>query len=503
MVVTLPATALTGGKPADNRGSTGAGRRPLSEGPVAAMKKKRGQAHNHPEMTPQEMARCRPATEVDPLGLPIPTHVVSNDEYFPPFLQTPQQQQVEARVLDALESVPRRVNINRRQFLATSAGLAASFVALNEVFKQYAYGETLFRVASDATFDHHAFLADGPPSDLFVFDDQIHIVRGSLTDPWYAGDSLLVLAQGDSARFPKSPYLSNPWNPENHPDEFGNTWANWDPKLVGKNNMDATLFWLPSFIQACYLESQTSVAIISTVPGQIGYWLTRAYHQRPPNYARNVYETRSQEVLTAEQNFACREFINAVAGSTRALSQGMMYMGPGNLWYLQEQLDRFGVDAWKGYQHPTAKRDEDPNSTFEYWTMDDEALAFPTFAFIRDAYRKHGAAKPGLNCVRLPEESYQRMLPRWGGSTFTRASGTSPLRPTSRRPRRRSPNSTSSSSIAASGPPASTTTPWRTCGRGGCATASPTSRTRPSSPSCARRTRTFTPRSATSSPRRS
>src|SRR5262245_35218672 len=111
------------------------------------MKKKRGQSRNHPEMTPQEMARCRPATEVDPLGLPIPTHLVSNDEYFPPFLQTTHQKQVEARVLDALGSVPRRVNIDRRQFLATSAGLAASFVALNEVFRKYAYGETLFRVA--------------------------------------------------------------------------------------------------------------------------------------------------------------------------------------------------------------------------------------------------------------------------------------------------------------------------------------------------------------------
>jgi predicted TIM-barrel fold metal-dependent hydrolase len=365
------------------------------------MKKKRAQAHNHPEMTPQELARCRPAIEVDRLGLPIPTHVVSNDEYFPPFLQTPQQKQVEARVLDALDAVPRRVNINRRQFLATSAGLAASFVALNEVFRKYAFGETLFRVASDASFDHHAFLADGPPSDLFVFDDQIHIVRGSPPGLGYAGDSLLVLAQGDSARFPNSPYLSNPWNPHNLPDELGNTWANWDPKLIGKNTMDDTLFWLPNFIQACYFESQTSVALISNVPGQIGYWMTRAYHQRPPNPARNVYETRPLEVLTAEQNFASREFINAVAGSTRALSQGMMYMGPGNLWYLQEQIDRFSVDAWKGYQHPNAKRDDDPNSTFEYWTMDDEELAFPTFAFIRDAYRKHGASKPGLNCVNV------------------------------------------------------------------------------------------------------
>ena len=31
--------------------------------------KQRRQVHNHPEMTPQEMARCRPASEIDRLGL--------------------------------------------------------------------------------------------------------------------------------------------------------------------------------------------------------------------------------------------------------------------------------------------------------------------------------------------------------------------------------------------------------------------------------------------------
>jgi predicted TIM-barrel fold metal-dependent hydrolase len=103
--------------------------------------------------------------------------------------------------------------------------------------------------------------------------------------------------------------------------------------------------------------------------------------------------------VTAEQNFACREFINAMAGSTRALSHGLMYMGPGNLWYLQEQIDRFGVDSWKGYQVPNAKRDEDSDAPFESWTFDDEELAFPTFAFIQEAYRKHRRDKPGLNCI--------------------------------------------------------------------------------------------------------
>ena len=53
--------------------------------------------------------------------------------------------------------------ISRRQFLVTSAGLAASFVALNEVFREYAYGETLFRVAKDSGFDHRRLSGRRPP----------------------------------------------------------------------------------------------------------------------------------------------------------------------------------------------------------------------------------------------------------------------------------------------------------------------------------------------------
>jgi predicted TIM-barrel fold metal-dependent hydrolase len=379
-------------------------------------KDKRRQVHNHPEMTPQELARCRPAAEVDPVGLPIPTHLVSNEEYFPPFLQTSHQQHVEARVLDALDRVPKRLNISRRHFLATSAGLAASFVALNEVFRRYAFGDTLFRVAEESGFDHAAFVADGPPSDLFVFDDQCHLVRGAGVGHNVAL-SVRVIAQGETARLPNSPFVSNPWNPEHHGDEHGQPWGNWNPALMGRTNWDDTEFWFPNFIKYYFFESQTTVALISniTMIGHVG--TSAAGVKGAPATARNVYEARPYEAfVTAEQNFACREFINAVAGSTRALSHGLMYMGPGNLWYLQEQIDRFGIDSWKGYQVPNAKRDDDPDKPFEYWRFDDEELAFPTFAFIQEAYRKHRAVKPGLNCVAvhkgLGDSAFPSDIPR-------------------------------------------------------------------------------------------
>src|SRR5581483_10192554 len=107
-----------------------------------------------------------------------------------------------------------RLNISRRRFLTTSAGLAASFVALNEVFRKSAYGEALFRVGKEAGFDHAAFVADGPPPDLFVFDDQCHTVRGYAmkNGSHWAALTLRAIAQGDTARLPNSPFLLNPWN---------------------------------------------------------------------------------------------------------------------------------------------------------------------------------------------------------------------------------------------------------------------------------------------------
>jgi hypothetical protein len=48
-----------------------------------------------------------------------------------------------------------------------------------------------------------------------------------------------------------------------------------------------------------------------------------------------------------------------------------------------------------------AKRDDDPNSSFESWRFDDEELAFPTFEFLRENYRRNGHRKPGQNVVAV------------------------------------------------------------------------------------------------------
>src|SRR5277367_4613842 len=64
---------------------------------------------------------------------PVPTQIVSSDEYLP-VPQTPQQREVEARLKAMSDLLAKRQGLSRRRFFQTAAGMAASFVALNQVF---------------------------------------------------------------------------------------------------------------------------------------------------------------------------------------------------------------------------------------------------------------------------------------------------------------------------------------------------------------------------------
>ena len=64
---------------------------------------------------------------------PVPTQIVSSDEYLP-VPQTARQREVEARLIDMSDRLARRQGLSRRRFFQTAAGMAASFVALNQVF---------------------------------------------------------------------------------------------------------------------------------------------------------------------------------------------------------------------------------------------------------------------------------------------------------------------------------------------------------------------------------
>ena len=66
-------------------------------------------------------------------NLPIPTQVVSNEEFLP-LPQTHEQRAIEHHLLELAGSAAKSLGMGRRSFLQTTCGIAAAFVALNKVF---------------------------------------------------------------------------------------------------------------------------------------------------------------------------------------------------------------------------------------------------------------------------------------------------------------------------------------------------------------------------------
>ena len=107
--------------------------------------------------------------------LPIPARVVSNEEFIPP-PQTAEQQEYEARAQAISDRAAHRQGLSRREFLRTGSGMAASLLALNEV-----YGPCYAVEATEAD-DPKAF-EEKWPKDQFIFDVQTHHV--DVAKKWY------------------------------------------------------------------------------------------------------------------------------------------------------------------------------------------------------------------------------------------------------------------------------------------------------------------------------
>jgi uncharacterized protein len=314
-------------------------------------------------LSDEQLAQCAPADETDAYGMPIPTQIVSNGEYMPP-PQTEQQKRVEARTLELADGAARKLGLSRRQFLAGTGGTAAALLAMNEVFGRF------FDVKPIEMFESAAWAATGAPTNLFVFDDQTHTVRGSMPGP----AALRAVAQG-----PTSPgFTSNPFNSDGLLDELGRPWSSWSSTLVGAP-IGPDVFHVVNYIKNMFLDSQVSVAILSNVtPGTIQ--LPGEAAPRPP---KSIPDSLAGAILTAEQTVAVRDFVNRIAGSQRLLGHGLLFPGVGNRDYMQFQIDHYKPDSWKGYNiNRAAKLDSDPLSEMQRWQLDDEAVAYPTYELI-------------------------------------------------------------------------------------------------------------------------
>ncbi|HEY1264519.1 MAG TPA: hypothetical protein VGF06_13415, partial [Terriglobales bacterium] len=106
--------------------------------------------------------------------LPVPTQVISNEEY-QPIPQTAQQHRLEREIIAGADRHARCLGVDRRQFLQSSGGMALAFAAMNTVFGKF------FRVDAAEILDPSA--AGDSQTHSFIFDVQTHHVAMPSQNP--------------------------------------------------------------------------------------------------------------------------------------------------------------------------------------------------------------------------------------------------------------------------------------------------------------------------------
>jgi uncharacterized protein len=246
------------------------------------------------------------------LALPIPSRIVSNEEFIPP-PQTKQQKKYERRALEIADQGAKAQGMDRRAFLRTGSGVAASLVALNEVFGR------CYDVSAEEVQDQRAF-AEKWPKNQFIFDVQTHHI--DISRKWYddtpQGKQLVQFFR-----------LLRPF-------------AGSVEKSLEQLNR-------AHYVKEVFGDSDTVMAIISGVP-------TREWNRNP---------------LPPDQMVATREYVNGLAGSQRVLSHGLLRpnLGKPEFEEMERQVKKLRIDAWKMYTG--AELGE------RAWFMDDEKVAYP------------------------------------------------------------------------------------------------------------------------------
>src|SRR6516162_5404824 len=280
---------------------------------------------------------------------PVPTQIVSSDEYLP-IPQTAQQKKVEARLIEMSDRLAKRQGISRRRFFETAAGMAASFVAMNQVFGHYFAASE-----AEAATPELANQLAAANADQFIFDGHTHFLRD---------DTRLI-------GFVKGREAVGQWG--------------WNKELSGKEQtLDDLKF--NNYIKELYMDSDTKVTILSNSPS---------------------VETQDW-FLPQEQVFKTRTAINEKAGTRRMLAHFTITPGwDGWLEKIDEAIEKYKPDSWKGY---TVGDNTHKELDGHPWHADDEKLMYPFYERIAKAGIKNVCIHKGLFAPAVAEK-FPRLLP--------------------------------------------------------------------------------------------
>jgi predicted TIM-barrel fold metal-dependent hydrolase len=269
-------------------------------------------------LSKRELAQTEPA-ETAAFRSPVPTQMVSNGE-FNPLPQTEHQRQVEERIKHLADTAGRKLGMDRRRFLKTSCGMAAAFVALNDVFGP------LFDVsaAEAAEPEAAASRADGLAKQ-FILDDQLHFVRDD-----YQVEDIMGLAR----------YAAQNWNPAMAKDGAG---------------MTVNRYKFANFLKEVYLDSDTKVGLLSGAP----------------------FDNQAAWFLSNDQIKAAHETVTSIAGANRLLFHSLVTPNqPGWMDEVDRCIAEVKPNSWKGY---TIGDPLQPQTTKYPWRLDDEQLMYPFY----------------------------------------------------------------------------------------------------------------------------
>jgi predicted TIM-barrel fold metal-dependent hydrolase len=268
-------------------------------------------------LTDEQLGNLLPA-ETASFPSPVPTQIVSSDEYLP-VPQSEQQREVETRLKELSDGLAKRQGLSRRRFFQTAAGMAASFVAMNQVFGRL-FEASLAEAATPEMAEQRAAALSGQ----FVIDGHTHFLRD---------DTRLV-------GFAKQR------------DAVGK--AGWNTALAEKEQTLEDLKY-NNYLKEIYMDSDTKVALLSNSPSEV-----------PEDW-----------FLPQEQVFQARERVNKEAGSRRMLAHFTFTPGwEGWLDKVDEAVERFKPDSWKGYSVGDNTHKEKANHP---WRADDEKLMYPFY----------------------------------------------------------------------------------------------------------------------------
>jgi predicted TIM-barrel fold metal-dependent hydrolase len=286
------------------------------------------------------------AAETRVYPAPIPTRPISNGEFMPG-PQSGEQKRVEARIKALADANGRKQGLSRRAFLRTASGMAASFVALNEVF-----GPLFDASPAEAATPELAQERAGALARQFIFDGHTHFLR------------------------PDAP-VDSPLRRFVNLRKFAAQSVN---KELAKEEQTFEHLQFQNYVKEMFLDSDTKLAILSGAPADIpGEWF-----------------------LTNEMKAEARARVNGIAGSRRLMTHAIFTPGvEGWLDDLDRAIEVLKPDSWKGY---TVGDNQRKNSTRSAWRMDDEKVAYPGYERMLKAGIRNVCVHKGLFPISMERQ---------------------------------------------------------------------------------------------------